>query len=59
MCKIIQFSKEYKEQEEIAADMDKLYEEYYSNPENYVLDPEEYREGIDYKVVNGKIVSLW
>ncbi|ERI90969.1 hypothetical protein HMPREF1982_03531 [Clostridiales bacterium oral taxon 876 str. F0540] len=39
MCKVIQFPKQYNESQE---GMDKLYEMYYSDPANYMLDPNEW-----------------
>lgn len=43
MCKVMKFPKKYIESEEI--DIEDMYKEFYTDPENYRIDPKEY-EGI-------------
>lgn len=57
MGKIIHFPKVY--QENNKQDLEQQYKDYYSNPENYVVDSHEYIKGIDYDIVEGRIINLW
>lgn len=57
MCKVIKFHKVHKETKEIS--IEEVYEKFYADPSNYEINQDEYKECMDYKIINRKIVSLW